>query len=379
MRTIPTTKRALSVRQLAYSVHKWAGLLTGALFLVTALTGFILLFTEDADLFRRPKVAVGASYADLGPALVEAVDSHPGYALTAVRLPTQPDLAWLGFLRNPQDGQRVLVDLDPYSGKVLGYRDYDSVLFRILLDLHYTYYAGTWGKVASSLVALCLVVLSLTGFWIYRGAIADLFRWRLRRGLSARGTLIWLHKWTGLWTLALSLIWGSTGVVFMISILPASFAKPGARLPEPGSAALRSLPDTSQLMSKAQAAFPEGLLISFVPVSRNGTGGPSCRVLLRQNWPWEKFGEVHFAPDGTVERVVQPKQASFAVKFNSAVGALHFGFLGSRWAWFVYVLGGLVMIFLPLSGYALWWLGRRARRTSSSVRSAAEPLQAVSR
>jgi len=343
-----------------FAVHKWAGLVTGALFFLTAASGFVLLFAEDANLRAQPRVRVGPVYAHLGPTLAEVAAAHPGYALSFVRLSPEPDLAWAALLRHPQTDDRIVADLDPYTGKVIAYRDYDSTAFRILFDLHYTYFAGPAGKVASTAVSLALIVLSITGLWIYRGAIRDVFRWRARRASSGRAALTWLHKWTGLWALGLALVWGVTGFVFMLSILPAAFGPSKRRFVPADPSSLRALPDTAALFARAREALPGGEIGTFFPGASGGSvGAPRVRVFFRQNWPWEKFGEVRFAPSGEIASVVRPESAPAGVKFNTAIVALHFGFMGHRATHVVYALGGLIMIFLPASGCAMWWLKHR--------------------
>ncbi len=348
----------------AWSVHHWAGLLTGLAFFLTAASGFCLLFTDKANLMGRPPVLVGPQWASLAPALATVAERHPDYALTSVRLTEDPSLAWLVFLRHPQTQDRLVADLDPYTGQLLGVRDYDKTAFRVLLTLHYTYFAGTPGKILSTVVGLALLLLAGSGLWLYRGALKDLFRWRIQKSTSCRTGLLWLHKWTGLWTLVFACLWGITGLTFMWHILPDAFAPRQSRFVSSDPQALRALPNTADMLQKAQQALPGGVPYTLTPLSRGVNPGPSVRLLFRDNWPWEQFGEVRFDREGRIQKVVTPGSGGWPSRWDAAVTALHFGFFGRTPTLILYAVAGAVMIFLPLSGYLLW-LARRRRPSLS--------------
>lgn len=313
------TSRSRSDRawRIAFSIHHWAGLLTGVLFFITAVTGFALGFTEEFNLRRHPPLPSATVAADaiapLGPMLATAVERHPGYAVASVRPGKSADLAWIVFLRHPETDHRIVVDFDPRTGAILGERDFADTPFRFLLDLHYTYFAGTIGKLASTVVSVVLVLLAVTGF------------------------------------------------VLMLTILPLTFAPAKRGLSAADSRQLRQLADTSAMQRLAVSRIPEGEVFSVTPPA---PGGKTVRFLflLRHEWPWNKRAEAVFgASTGALQRVILPHEQPAAQRFDFAVHALHYGFYGSRWTLILYALGGLAVSFLPVSGYLIWWLKRRSR------------------
>lgn len=340
-----------------YAVHRWAGIVTGALLFVMAATGFALLFTDVANLRGHRPITPGAELTPLAPTLAQAATAHPAYALTNVLLPRRPDQAWIILLRHPQTDDRIMADIDPYSGALLGYRDFDRTAFRVLLDLHYTLFAGKIGKLLTTVMGLTLVLLALTGLWLYRGAIRSLFRLPSRREWR-RGAVVWLHKWTGLWALAFCLLWGVTGFIQMLTILPTTFSRTPRFTPTPATE-LASLADTAAMIARVHTAVPGAEILSFAP-PRPGRTEVRFNLLRREAWPWNKHIQaVVDARNGELVRVTFPADAKPLDRFNATVHALHFGFQSPNRTLALYVLGALLVVSLPLTGAAIWWLRGR--------------------
>lgn len=367
-----------------YALHTWAGVATGALFLVIALTGTLLIFLGELNLRGHRPIPAGAPLTHYAPALADLLTRHPGSTLLAIYVPVEAAdrKTWQVFLRkSPADETRIVADLDPTTGRIVAERDFDATAFRFVLKLHYSFLAGTVGEIVAWLVSVALVVLSLSGFWIYRGAIRDLFRWRVRREASLRGNTAWLHKWTGLWALALAVVWGVTGFIYMLVIVPRAFQAAPASPLSTDVSVVRGLADLPRLHTAAQASFPGRPLAGVRLIARPGAPAQlQFRFLFRDGWPWNKFGLVTAdAATGAIARVDQPHELPVRDRFFAAVATLHFGFLGGRWMQVMWGLGGLVMIFLPVSGYVMWALKRRRRARGSAPGGARRPAVASPR
>lgn len=344
-------RKALYVMRL----HRWLGMATGLFLLVSVSTGILLIFTEDINLRAHAPRSVASDHdmVSIGPALAEAANALPGYSLTSVRIPTDAALGWIAFFRHPATDERQVADIDPSSGRLIGVRPYGSSLFRILLDLHYHYLAGTPGKWMALLVAIGLLVLAASGVWLQRPRLRWMLRWPWRRRRARLAALSQLHRWAGLWSFLMALLWGGTALLLLATILQPSL--PGGsrkeRLPtDPGL--LSAWPQTGELLARAGAELPGGTPWSLAPLA-GPSGGVSVRLLFRDNWPWEKFGEVRFSAEGAWQRTIAPHQAEPKAKYLSAITALHFGFLGHRLTQLAYAGGGLLLLVLPLTGLLL--------------------------
>ncbi len=358
---MPRPGLRLRLRPALHAVHRWAGLVTGLVLLVMAGTGGALLFMDAANWRGHRPVSPQGIGVSLAPALAQAAAAHPDHAVTNVLLPRSADRAWIILLRHPATDDRIIADVDPYSGALLGFRDFDRTPFRVLLDLHYTLFAGAAGKIVTTVMGVVLVVLALTGLWIYRGAIRGLFHLPGRRSWR-QGGVIWLHKWTGLWALAFCLLWGVTGVLQMLTILPATFSRT-ARFTVVPAAELAALADTAAMVSRVKAAVPDAEIVSFAP-PRPGRAEVRFVLLRREAWPWNKrIDVIADARTGALTRLTLPADAKPVDRFNATVHALHFGFQSPTRTLALYVLGALLVVSLPVTGAAIWWL-RQARTKS---------------
>lgn len=175
--------------------HRWVSLVAAVFLLVVSATGVILqvqkLTGSDAD-------AAEHGDKDRAAALTTAMPS-PAYAALIVRTldaararaPSSPVASVSlkgegddvqGVVTLPGDPPRQLT-IDARSGRVLTdeRRDPDSLILRI----HSGAILGEPGVVMGILWGLALVILSITGGWVY------LVMYRRRRKASGKGGLFW--------------------------------------------------------------------------------------------------------------------------------------------------------------------------------------------
>lgn len=350
-----------------WNIHRCLGIGAGLLFAVTALTGVLLIWSHELNLREHSELPQGVATGEVSDAVPESlarlVEENPGSRLSIVVLPRGDDTprAWHAFLRPKGEDVSTIYELDPTTGKVLGSFNADSRWQRWLLDLHYEYLAGTAGAIVAWIVSTALVLLAVSGFWIYRGALRDLFRWRIHGGSSARSAVGWLHRWLGAWSLILALVWGVTGFLYLWFIVPGRFEERKAPT-ETDPVVFRGVADFSDLFAKARALYPNGEFTSIsFSTTRGGDGGVASRVsfrsLHRERWFWEKISRATYdGRSGELVKLQAPGEGTFRQRLFVVMAALHFGSQGGRVEQVIWTAGGLVMFFLPISGYAIWLL-----------------------
>ncbi len=363
-----------------WNLHRWLGLCLGALFAVTAATGVVLIWSDALNLAGHRALPDAPPRAPLAPynaALADWVETHPGSRIQAIVLPAASDVprAWHVFLRpTPEAQESIIGELDPAAPAIVGEKLPTATWKRWLVRLHYEYLGGTAGAVLGWIVSTGLVLLAVTGFWIYRNVWREL--WRRPRRQRPRGTLAWLHRWLGAWALVLALIWGVTGFIYMQSIVPGRFAA-RANPPPTDPQALRRLTTLPALHARAQALAGDGELTSLNFVSPRNPGAPAdvrFRFHHRERWFWEKISTITLAGDtGDVRSHRRPGEGTPRERMFAIVSALHFGSEGGLPQQLLWTAGGLVMLFLPLSGYALWLWRRRTTTRTPPNRPRAQP------
>lgn len=353
----------MNLRRSLWRLHRWTGFAAGLLFFVVALTGVVLIWAHELNLRGHLPLA-DASIRTVSPAvpaaLADFVAAHPDHELGAVMLPRgNTPRAWQVFLRPEGGGPRVVGELDPVGATVLATHS-GSSWQRWLEDLHYKFLVGRPGMYLCLFVSVAFLVLPLTGLYVYRGAWRELLRWR--PGRTPRARTAWLHRWLGAWTMLLTLLWGATGFLYLWFLLPGRAHSARSETQRADTAAIRQVQDLPALLKAARAALPGGEITSFRFVTtKGGHVLLAARTLHRDRWFWEKVGSVTI--DGRtaeVRSLREPGTGTPRERLLAVMAALHFGSQGGLLQQLLWTLGGLVLCFLPLGGYALWLWRRRS-------------------
>lgn len=361
----------MNLRRSLWQIHRWTGLAAGVLFFVVAITGVVLIWAQELNLRGHLPLAPGSARAvspAVPAALADFVDAHPGNQLGAVMLPpADSPRAWQVFLRPEAGGPRLVVEFDPGRATVLAAHPSGSSWQRWMEDLHYKFLLGRPGLYLCLLVSVAYILLPLTGLYVYRGVWRELLRWR--PGRTPRTRTAWLHRWFGAWTILLTLLWGVTGFIYLLLLIPGRSHSARSETQRADTAAIRQVQDLPALLNAGRAALPGGEITSFRFVTTaNGKVLLTARTLHRERWFWEKVGSVTLdARTREVRSLRKPGTGIPRERLLAIMAALHFGSQGGRAQQVLWTLGGMVMLFLPLSGYALWLWRRSARRSHPNI------------
>jgi uncharacterized iron-regulated membrane protein len=366
-----------------YRWHQWLGLGAGLFLILIGFSGAIAVFKEEIDWLATPPLRVPvASPAVAAPdidALVASVRAaHPTAKLEALQLSSRAGYAHRAHVK--AGGQGTLeVFLDPATGAVRGERTlgtgYTSTLQNFIRQFHVRLLLGAWGRVFVGAFGIVLALSCVTGLWIYRGWLRNLFRLRWR-GASTRARWSDLHKTVGVWSLVFNLLIGATGAVLGLENLAGNICRHWlGQSPEPAlpraTAPGPSLP-VGELVAGARAAFPELRVQALIFPQKPGQpfvvrGNTSARLVARN------MNYVALDPaSGAVLAQVDGRTARGWERLYLTFDPLHFGYFGGYWTKIPWFILGLAPGVLSLSGFWLWWRRPRAldRPTASSPATA---------
>ncbi|MBL9217885.1 MAG: PepSY domain-containing protein [Opitutaceae bacterium] len=375
--------------------HLWLGLATGLMLFIIGGSGAVAVFIEEIDWLVTP--ALRASATPGGPraepdAIVAAVQAaYPADRLSTLNLSIRPSFAHVAKVQSKTRGS-LDVFIDPATGRINGDRAYTgaytSTLRNFIRQLHLRLFMGLWGRVLVGVFGVTLLLSCLTGLWIYRGWIRNLFRLRWRSA-GPRARWSGLHKFVGLWSLAFNLVFGLTGAVFGLENLvsqvesrwlpkPPATAKP----PRPAPATAAPAPATpslplSVLLEHAHAAFPD-----FVPRVINFPSRAAGPIVLRGDVPSllvqqshvRRVNSITLDPfSGAVLQQTDGRKATGWSRIYSSFDPLHFGYFGGIPTKIIWFIAGLAPSVLSFTGAWLWWRRTRAPRTAAAPPPAPRP------
>ncbi|MCX6856910.1 MAG: PepSY-associated TM helix domain-containing protein [Verrucomicrobia bacterium] len=329
----------MNIRRLLLWLHRWAGVLSGLVILVIAVTGGALVFEQTIQRWIRPDLYPQQATAKADRITISSVLANDP-RVQGIRLPRDERDALVLFA-GPQ-----AFHIDPRNGKLLGTRPRMGGWEQTMMKLHVNLLQGPTGGTVV-VVATCITLgLALTGLWLWW----PLRIFGFRKGANFRRFNLDLHSVAGLYSSVFLLILGFTGLTLRYmhgehpqppqvpfvqqdqphlsvdeAIKIAEAALPGAR------AASVEMPPPQRPVFRIQLAFPED----------GSPAGRSVTFISRI--------------DGRVLDTHSSREGTLLEKYQMAQLSIHIGSIGgttTRWLAFLTCAALLLQI---VSGYVLWW------------------------
>lgn len=349
-----------------YNLHRISGLIGGLFILILTITGAILVVDNQVDALispaRQQVEAVGPrqSYDTL---LAGLHRQYPTAKLRNLRLPDMDGSTTRPVRVDFQMGRvRKRVDLNPYTGAIIGEQNADDAFVRQVREVHENLLLEPVGGYIMGLAGICLLASVLTGTWYYRRSLLSVFKIGIRWNKPRRIVYADLHKWLGVVALLFMLLMSATGIFFHWEQVERAFGE-GERRERPPATATAELP----------AAFPVDAAITKTTATLPGFApqivqfpNPGDTVLtLRGNFP----NSLRILGQYNVEAKVDVRTAAIIGSFNARDAdleykaehifeELHFGRYGGWLSQGVYIFLALATAVVTVTGLVLWWLKR---------------------
>jgi uncharacterized iron-regulated membrane protein len=211
--------QTLWLRRALFQIHLWTGIGLGIYVVLISVSGSAIVFRNELykSLWPGPKLVPISGPRLSKDALKKIVhQAWPQYSITYIWESKRKDEAtevWIerDDVKKAKTKGRLV---DPFNGRDLGPSRPASIgALAWLSDLHTNLLGGTAGRAINGVMAIFVVILSVTGFVIWWPGAG-----RVRRSLTIDFRTNWkrlnwdLHSVVGLWMFAFVFIWGVTGV-----------------------------------------------------------------------------------------------------------------------------------------------------------------------
>lgn len=352
----------MKLRQLAFTLHRYIGVMLGVLLVIVSLTGSALVFWHEIDHARNPQlmeVVPQGQRKSLESIANTARSSYPNLQLSFIELPRQRETTYKMWMTS-KDNQRINVYVHPYTGEVLGSRQWGRTLMTFIYDIHMNLLAGKFGEFVVGSCGILLLLLGITGLILWPGwrRVTTGFHIRWQSPLPLINYDI--HKVGGVVSSGFLILIACTGaaMIFHSQFEGAVYSLLGTPKPEKPKSTIvanRSPIALDAVLQKADAALP---------------GGETTYLTL-PTAPDESFNVTKKFPDeitpsgsseiyldqytGEVLRVDEPFKAPLATKIVNALFPLHIGAYGGLGMRIVHLFIGLALAVLAVTGFVLWW------------------------
>lgn len=391
--------KSISLKKL-FLLHSWVGIVTGILL-------FIVCFTGALAVLSRPELKIWAN-----PELHQ-LDSVPSAKVTElinyyhqrvpkefgenihVYLPTGHNTHLLTILFESHDGDEnyneeaaYAYQFDPRNFELVneyygaaGYfyeqrkTDAPSFFGHFHADLHL---GRPIGLILTGFLGLTLLVSTITGLFIHRQLIKELFTFRRKKELDV--VVNDAHKIMGIWGSLFHGVIGFTGAFLGLAtviLLPAAaFVSFGGdqdklvekftAMPEPIITNQYQATDITTILTDAQSRFPKAKIIDLTIMAHNDSSAEVYLRLIGGEAVASQLLQYH--GDGEFNK----SMSSFgdipgpAIKVLELLFPLHFGNFAGVFVKLVWALLGLTTALLPLSGMMMW-LAKRSRGSNPTL------------
>ena len=362
-----TSQRTL---QRLFTLHSWAGIVTGLLLFIVCFSGAVVVFKNEIDLWANPSLARlprSDKPAPLDAVLAQLHARYPGATVETIALPDAINPSYFAFVRErgAPASTRTKVALRSDTGAVVG--PVDSQLGQYLRMLHvFLFFGPRW---IVGFLGVAMLVLIATGIVIHRKILAELFT--LRWGRSFRLVMSDLHKSAGIWGLGFHLLIAATGAWMGLAPLfeqgyhylasPAAMAVPKPARQAEGGERAAPMQSLDALYATAQRAVP-GLEARYVSLRRWGTSAAEAGFTGNLQGHLASTARVDInAATGVPKKVHDPRTAGFWSLVNGLMEPLHFGDFGGLALKWLYFFLGMTPAFLSISGTLIWLDARQQR------------------
>lgn len=214
---VETPRPSANLFRVVWRWHFYAGLIVAPILITAAATGAIYIFTDEiqrmmyTDMMVVEPAETRVSY-DQQLATIEA-SVPPGFRITQFIVDRDPNLATVAYLSNDKEFHSAFVD--QYRGTMLGTLDSNN-FFAVVLKIHRTLFAGTWGRIVVELMTCWTIVLLITGLYLWwprkRAQVWGTWLPRLKR--QPYVILRDLHAVSGVYVWAVALTIACTGLIY---------------------------------------------------------------------------------------------------------------------------------------------------------------------
>lgn len=348
--------------------HRWLAVAAGLFLFMQGLSGSLLMFREAIEPVIHPDLVVSASGDPVSAQqLVETVNgSFSDFGIGRVEFPEQSDRAVIFKISGKQYADEKVVAVDPYRNRIVRQGGIAAWPLEWMLHWHEHLQVGSVGEIIIGFVGLTLLFMAVSGLivWWPRGRLASGFR--IARGGKER-TWRTAHRAIGAMASTVLIFSAMTGslMVFkdpireMLSLAGPVAAKPSGKVAERKGVPLVSI---DQLIAKTQAeigpsplrqlrfAHNDGRSVSvYLDSTHKGVGGVTSFVSF-DRYTGKELG----------------RYVSGQLPTNNAVidylYPLHSGAAGGTVVKAVLLFVAVSLVFLGISGPALWMVRSRRRK-----------------
>ncbi|TDQ10284.1 PepSY-associated TM helix domain-containing protein [Pedobacter metabolipauper] len=386
-------------KKLMWTIHHLAGLYAGILIAILCFTGAMAVFIPEIDFLIQKHYYSASSSSTLSTlstiptsstasalssspsddikfsrSLAELQKKYPEMSGLTISLPRQPgQVAVFNF----KDGKKTFAYfIDAGRDRVEGSRNPLNSVANYLRQMHVRLYEGFWGRQLVGIGGIALLVVTITGFFIYADFMKKQPYPEIRQKKGMRILMGDWHKILGISALAFNFVIAATGAWLGLQPKlekwfnienPNDFTPKVIYSPESDAKMAVAWPE---VLKSVKREFPELIPVSIVP-SDDGSATISITGNIK-GLIYERNINTLLLSKTTLKPVFKYdiREKPFSHQFYFVQEGLHFGDFGGLAVKILYTVLGLITSFLSISGFIVYFY-----RTDKKEKRKLSPLK----
>lgn len=354
--------------------HAWAGIFAGSILTVVSLTGALLVFESELDVWFYPELFDFTEEGGLMP-LSEAFEkvraSRSDIEFFSIYQFTDLNDAYIMNFEEDHEYYQAIVN--PYTGELTGTRIYSKTIMGFIKELHRTLLIPQAGRYIVGIASLFMVILMITGLRLWIPKHWKLLKSRLtvKKGASFKRQNYDLHNSLGFYFSPFITLISMTGVaitfsnIVILTLFIINFQSPQSIGEILGKQSIyqpnKESKQLEEILNIAQAEMTHAEIRGF-SVPRDSAGGFTVNFVAKGE---AVTGDHSFATfDQYSGEMLLNTEKDFAntgkIPLNWLT-SIHYGTFGGMPTRIVALLASLVAPILFVSGFIIWW-GRWKKR-----------------
>lgn len=378
-------------KNLLWTLHHWAGLYAGVLIGVICFTGAVAVFIPEINvMILRNKYAVSTDVPEVpafSKSLEKLKDQYPGMKGLLITLPKtagQPvvfdfSVKTPGVRKDAKKkvpSTRYTFFVDSSRDIILGSNIQQNSFVNYLRQIHVRLYEGVWGRQLVGLGGVALLVVTVTGLFIYAGFMKKQPYPKIRQGKGWRILMADWHKILGISALTFNFVIAGTGAWLGLQPLlirwfkietPNDFEAPILTTPKLDK---KTTVSWNEVFKTMNTTFPD-LKAEYIRVSDDGSSAITIAGNIKGQVYERSINTLVLSKDDLHPLFKYDiRDQPFSHKFYFVQEALHFGDYGGLGLKVLYTLFGLTSAFLSISGFVVYFYRteKKSERRMSPLR-----------
>ncbi|MEO1052213.1 MAG: PepSY-associated TM helix domain-containing protein [Bacteroidota bacterium] len=360
--------------------HAWAGIFAGSILIVVSLTGTLLVFEEELDVWLYPELFEFEKSGEVMPlnqVFHQIRAEHPRMHFESIFQFPKRNGCYMSFYEDNDEFRQAVIN--PYTAEITGTRVYGDSVMGFIRNLHRTLLVPKVGKYIVGIASLFMVILMITGLrlWIPKhwGLIKE--RLTIKKGASFKRQNYDLHNSLGFYFSPFITLISITGVAItfspfvVLALFLVNFQSPQSIGDILGKQSTYVADNNSlgidHILTIAATDMPEAEIRGF-SIPRDSVG------VYNVNFTEDGYavtGDNSFAmyDQYTGERLLNTDKdfANSSKLVLNWLTPIHYGTFGGMTTRIIALLASIAAPILFITGFIIWWGRWKKRHQKSST------------